>query len=35
MQFLMGLKEYFVAVRGQILLMDPMPLIKKGFSLIG
>ena len=30
----MGLNESFTAVRGQILLMDPMPPINKGFSLI-
>uniref|UniRef100_A0A2N9GQ92 Reverse transcriptase Ty1/copia-type domain-containing protein n=1 Tax=Fagus sylvatica TaxID=28930 RepID=A0A2N9GQ92_FAGSY len=29
MQFLMGLNESFAAVRGQILLMDPMPPINK------
>uniref|UniRef100_A0A2N9GRD9 Reverse transcriptase Ty1/copia-type domain-containing protein n=1 Tax=Fagus sylvatica TaxID=28930 RepID=A0A2N9GRD9_FAGSY len=34
MQFLMGLNESFGAVRGQILLMDPMPPINKVFSLI-
>uniref|UniRef100_A0A2N9GYQ8 Reverse transcriptase Ty1/copia-type domain-containing protein n=1 Tax=Fagus sylvatica TaxID=28930 RepID=A0A2N9GYQ8_FAGSY len=34
MQFLMGLNESFAAVRGQILLMDPMPPINKVFSLI-
>jgi hypothetical protein len=34
MQFLMDLNESFAAVRGQILLMDPMPPINKVFSLI-
>ena len=34
MQFLMGLNESFATVRGQILLMDPMPPINKVFSLI-
>jgi hypothetical protein len=34
MQFLMGLNESFAPVRGQILLMDPMPPINKVFSLI-
>ena len=34
MQFLMRLNESFAAVRGHILLMDPMPPINKVFSLI-
>jgi hypothetical protein len=34
MQFLMGLNETFTQVRGQILLMDPMPHIDKVFSLL-
>ena len=34
MQFLMGLNESFTQVRGQILLMDPMPNIDRVFSLI-
>uniref|UniRef100_A0A2N9IXJ6 Integrase catalytic domain-containing protein n=1 Tax=Fagus sylvatica TaxID=28930 RepID=A0A2N9IXJ6_FAGSY len=34
MQFLMGLNETFTPVRGQILLMDPMPHIDKVFSLL-
>ncbi|KAL4354578.1 hypothetical protein GQ457_06G014030 [Hibiscus cannabinus] len=34
MQFLMGLNESFAVVRGQILLMDPMPNITKVFSLV-
>jgi hypothetical protein len=32
--FLMGLNETFAAVRGQILLMEPLPGINKVFSLI-
>uniref|UniRef100_A0A2N9GAR1 CCHC-type domain-containing protein n=1 Tax=Fagus sylvatica TaxID=28930 RepID=A0A2N9GAR1_FAGSY len=34
MQFLMGLNETFTQVRGQILLMDPMPHIDRVFSLL-
>ncbi|KAL4313244.1 hypothetical protein GQ457_01G015460 [Hibiscus cannabinus] len=34
MQFLMGLNESFAHIRGQILLMDPVPSITKVFSLI-
>ena len=34
MSFLMGLNENFAQVRGQLLLMDPMPPINKVFSLI-
>ncbi|KAJ8632609.1 hypothetical protein MRB53_025945 [Persea americana] len=34
MQFLMGLNDSCAAVRGQILLMDPMPTINKVFSLV-
>jgi hypothetical protein len=34
MQFLMDLNESFTQVRGQILLMDPMPNIDRVFSLI-
>uniref|UniRef100_A0A2N9IE43 Retrovirus-related Pol polyprotein from transposon TNT 1-94-like beta-barrel domain-containing protein n=1 Tax=Fagus sylvatica TaxID=28930 RepID=A0A2N9IE43_FAGSY len=34
MQFLTGLNETFTPVRGQILLMDPMPHIDKVFSLL-
>ena len=34
MQFLMGLNETFTPVKGQILLMDPMPHIDKVFSLL-
>jgi hypothetical protein len=32
--FLMGLNESFSQVRGQILLMDPLPSINKVFSLV-
>jgi hypothetical protein len=32
--FLMGLNESYAAVRGQILLMEPLPGINKVFSLI-
>ena len=34
MSFLMGLNDSFAQVRGQILLMDPLPAINKVFSLI-
>ena len=34
MNFLMGLNENFAQVRGQLLLMDPLPPINKVFSLI-
>ena len=34
MSFLMGLNDYFSQVRGQLLLMDPLPPINKVFSLI-
>ena len=34
MSFLMGLNENFAQVRGQLLLMDPLPPINKVFSLI-
>ncbi|GKB99733.1 hypothetical protein Tco_0985870 [Tanacetum coccineum] len=33
-QFLMGLDECFANVRGQILLMNPMPTVTKAHSLI-
>ncbi|XP_059446664.1 uncharacterized protein LOC132178232 [Corylus avellana] len=33
-QFLMGLNESFAHIRGQILLMDPLPPINKVFSLV-
>lgn len=32
--FLMGLNDSFAQVRGQILLMEPLPLINKVFSLV-
>ena len=34
MRFLMGLNESFSTIRGQILSMDPFPLITKVFALI-
>ncbi|PSS07980.1 Integrase [Actinidia chinensis var. chinensis] len=34
MKFLMGLNEAYAAVRGQILLMDPLPIINKAHSFI-
>ncbi|XP_073127499.1 uncharacterized protein [Henckelia pumila] len=34
MMFLLGLNESFASVRGQLLLMDPLPSINKVFSLI-
>ena len=34
MSFLMGLNETYATVRGQILLMDPVPPLSKVFSLI-
>ena len=34
MSFLIGLNENYAAVRGQILIMDPMPPLSKVFSLI-
>ena len=34
MSFLMGLNETYVAIRGQILIMDLVPPLSKVFSLI-
>ena len=34
MSFLMGLNETYAAVRGQILIMDPVPPLSKVFSLL-
>lgn len=34
MFFLMGLHESFAQVRGQLLLMDPIPPINKVFALV-
>ena len=34
MSFSMGLNEIFSQVRGQILLMDPIPPINKVFALV-
>ncbi|KAI5318009.1 hypothetical protein L3X38_037717 [Prunus dulcis] len=33
-RFLMGLNESYSAIRGQILLMQPLPKVRKGYSLI-
>ncbi|KAF7148340.1 hypothetical protein RHSIM_Rhsim03G0137800 [Rhododendron simsii] len=33
-QFLMGLDDTYILVRGQILLMDPIPTVSKAFSLV-
>ena len=34
MQFLMGLNETYSQIQGQILLLDPLPLINKVYSLL-
>ena len=34
MQFLMGLNESFDSVRSQILLLDPLPLVNKFYSMV-
>ncbi|XP_075512742.1 uncharacterized protein LOC142548320 [Primulina tabacum] len=34
MQFLMGLNESYAQIRAQILMMDPVPIISKTFSLV-
>ncbi|KAL5557872.1 hypothetical protein UlMin_034083 [Ulmus minor] len=34
LQFLMGLNESYAQIRGQILLMEPLPAINKVFSLV-
>ncbi|XP_016647541.1 PREDICTED: uncharacterized protein LOC107880502 [Prunus mume] len=34
MQFLMGLNESYSTIRGQILLMQPLPMVRKAYSLI-
>jgi hypothetical protein len=33
-QFLMGLNESYLAIRGQIMLMQPLPTVKKAYSLL-
>ena len=34
MQFLMGLNESYGGIRGQILMLDPLPLVAKVFNLV-
>ena len=34
MQFLMGLNESYASTRGQILMLDPLPLVAKVFNLV-
>jgi hypothetical protein len=34
MQFLMGLNESYKAIRGQILLMNPLPDVRQAYSSI-
>ncbi|KAL5785272.1 hypothetical protein ACOSQ2_007664 [Xanthoceras sorbifolium] len=34
MSFLMGLNDSFTQVKGQLLLMDPLPSINRAFSLV-
>lgn len=34
MSFLMGLNDSFAQVPGQLLMMDPLPSVNKGFTLI-
>ncbi|XP_073309293.1 uncharacterized protein [Primulina huaijiensis] len=34
MQFLMGLNESYAQIRAQVLMMDPIPVISKVFSLV-
>ena len=34
MQFLMGLNESYSSVRGQILLMNPLPTVRQAYSSI-
>ena len=34
MQFLMHLNDSYDAIRGQILLMDPLPSVNKAYSMI-
>ena len=33
-QFLMGLNESYSTIRGQIMLMQPLPTVKKAYSLL-
>ena len=34
MQFLMGLNESYSQIKGQILLMEPLPTVNKAYSLL-
>ena len=34
MQFLMGLNESYSAIRGQILLMNPLPSVRQAYSSV-
>ena len=34
MQFLMHLNDEYEAIRGQILLLDPLPTVNKAYSMI-
>ena len=34
MQFLMGLNESYNAIRGNILLMDPIPSVRRAYSFV-
>lgn len=34
MQFLMGLNESYAQIHAQILMMDPIPVMSKIFSLV-
>ncbi|KAJ0016708.1 hypothetical protein Pint_10816 [Pistacia integerrima] len=34
MQFLVGLNDSFDHIRNQILLMDPLPIINKAYSMV-
>ena len=33
-QFLLGLNESYLAIKGQILLMQPLPVLNKVYSLV-
>lgn len=34
MQFLMGLHESYTGIRGQILLMNPLPTVNQAYGMI-